>query len=289
MKVLYVHPSALMYSEVYLRLEPLGLELVAEATRAPGMRCGSSICRSFGRRDLLSRARRMAARGGRLLAQLPGEYPGGRRPGRRASRKLLPRRASFSPAGTAPASPLAKSSNTRPAPSIASSAARAKRSRPDCSRRCATTATRSTRCRASSRLRGAGPPPQLIKNLDDVQPARDLLRRRQELLHRLPRSVRVDRVLARLSVGLHVLQRLDLLRPQLPQSSAPSGPPTTWPACASRACSSSTTWPSSTPSTATPWPTRSSAAASASSITWRRAATCCCATRKSSRAGGGWG
>jgi len=31
-----VHPSALMYSEVYLRLEPLGLELVAEACRRSG-------------------------------------------------------------------------------------------------------------------------------------------------------------------------------------------------------------------------------------------------------------
>src|SRR6185437_42291 len=36
MKVLYAHPSALMYSEVYLRLEPLGLELVAAATRKAG-------------------------------------------------------------------------------------------------------------------------------------------------------------------------------------------------------------------------------------------------------------
>ena len=35
-KVLLVHPSALMYSEVYLRLEPLGLELVAEACRRSG-------------------------------------------------------------------------------------------------------------------------------------------------------------------------------------------------------------------------------------------------------------
>ena len=35
-KVLLVHPSALMYSEVYLRLEPLGLELVAEACRRNG-------------------------------------------------------------------------------------------------------------------------------------------------------------------------------------------------------------------------------------------------------------
>src|SRR5579885_3429078 len=36
MKVLLVHPSALMYSELYLRLEPLGLELVAAACRTAG-------------------------------------------------------------------------------------------------------------------------------------------------------------------------------------------------------------------------------------------------------------
>jgi hopanoid C-3 methylase HpnR len=35
-KVLLVHPSALMYSEVYLRLEPLGLERVGAAVRAAG-------------------------------------------------------------------------------------------------------------------------------------------------------------------------------------------------------------------------------------------------------------
>jgi hopanoid C-3 methylase HpnR len=36
MKVLAVHPSSLMYTEIYLRLEPLGLELVAEAARRDG-------------------------------------------------------------------------------------------------------------------------------------------------------------------------------------------------------------------------------------------------------------
>lgn len=36
MKVLAVHPSALMYSRIYLRLEPLGLELVAAAARRAG-------------------------------------------------------------------------------------------------------------------------------------------------------------------------------------------------------------------------------------------------------------
>ena len=36
MKVLAVHPSPLMYTKIYLRLEPLGLELVCEALRRAG-------------------------------------------------------------------------------------------------------------------------------------------------------------------------------------------------------------------------------------------------------------
>ena len=36
MRVLLVHPSPLMYSEIYLRLEPLGMERVAAAVRAAG-------------------------------------------------------------------------------------------------------------------------------------------------------------------------------------------------------------------------------------------------------------
>ena len=36
MKLLAVHPSCLMYSKIYLRLEPLGLELVAAAAREAG-------------------------------------------------------------------------------------------------------------------------------------------------------------------------------------------------------------------------------------------------------------
>jgi magnesium-protoporphyrin IX monomethyl ester (oxidative) cyclase len=36
MKILLVHPSALLYAEVYLRLEPLGVECVAAAARAAG-------------------------------------------------------------------------------------------------------------------------------------------------------------------------------------------------------------------------------------------------------------
>src|SRR5262245_15638416 len=36
MRVLLVHPSPLMFSEIYLRLEPLGLERVAAAVAAAG-------------------------------------------------------------------------------------------------------------------------------------------------------------------------------------------------------------------------------------------------------------
>lgn len=36
MKLLLVHPSSLLYSEIYLRLEPLGLELIAESCRRAG-------------------------------------------------------------------------------------------------------------------------------------------------------------------------------------------------------------------------------------------------------------
>jgi magnesium-protoporphyrin IX monomethyl ester (oxidative) cyclase len=36
MRLLLVHPSALMYSEIFLKLEPLGLERVAAAARDAG-------------------------------------------------------------------------------------------------------------------------------------------------------------------------------------------------------------------------------------------------------------
>lgn len=36
MRVLAVHPSPLMYTRIYLRLEPLGLELVAQVVRRAG-------------------------------------------------------------------------------------------------------------------------------------------------------------------------------------------------------------------------------------------------------------
>jgi hopanoid C-3 methylase len=51
MRVLFVHPSPLMYSEIYLRLEPLGLELVAESARRAGHEVKLLDLQIFGHRD----------------------------------------------------------------------------------------------------------------------------------------------------------------------------------------------------------------------------------------------
>lgn len=51
MKALFVHPSPLMYSEIYLRLEPLGLELVSQAARKAGHEVRLLDLQVFGHRD----------------------------------------------------------------------------------------------------------------------------------------------------------------------------------------------------------------------------------------------
>jgi hopanoid C-3 methylase len=53
LKVLFVHPSSLMYSEIFLRLEPLGLELVAQAARRAGHEVRLLDLQVFQHRDYL--------------------------------------------------------------------------------------------------------------------------------------------------------------------------------------------------------------------------------------------
>jgi magnesium-protoporphyrin IX monomethyl ester (oxidative) cyclase len=53
MNVLLVHPSALLYSEVYLRLEPLGMECVAAAVLASGHSVRLLDLQVFNHRDFL--------------------------------------------------------------------------------------------------------------------------------------------------------------------------------------------------------------------------------------------
>ena len=57
MNVLLVHPSPLMYSEIYLRLEPLGLERVAQAIRSAGHRVRLIDLQIFRHQDLLQELR----------------------------------------------------------------------------------------------------------------------------------------------------------------------------------------------------------------------------------------
>lgn len=52
MKILFVHPSCLMHSEIYLRLEPVGMELVAAAARQAGHEVRILDLQIFGRADL---------------------------------------------------------------------------------------------------------------------------------------------------------------------------------------------------------------------------------------------
>lgn len=58
MRVLLVHPGPLMYSEIYLRLEPLGMERVAQAVRAAGHEVRLLDLQTFGHKDF---ARELAA------------------------------------------------------------------------------------------------------------------------------------------------------------------------------------------------------------------------------------
>ena len=60
MRILFVHPSPLMYSEIYLRLEPLGLERVAAATREAGHDVRMIDLQLFTHRDFC-RARKLPA------------------------------------------------------------------------------------------------------------------------------------------------------------------------------------------------------------------------------------
>ena len=58
MRVLLVHPSALLYSEVYLRLEPLGMECVAAACRNAGHEVRLLDLQLFNHRDFEAEVKR---------------------------------------------------------------------------------------------------------------------------------------------------------------------------------------------------------------------------------------
>jgi hopanoid C-3 methylase len=177
MKVLYVHPSALMYSEVYLRLEPLGLELVAEATRRAGHEVRLLDLQSFRARDYFKLVDdwKPEAIGFSLnyLANIPEVVDLAV-----ATRKQYPDRFLF--VGGHSASFTAREILMHARGAI------------DCVVRGEGEGITPLLLEAAKDDRGslislpgvvtpegAGPPPRFIRSLDEVQPARDLLRRRR--------------------------------------------------------------------------------------------------------------
>ena len=286
MKLLAVHPSGLMYTKVFLRLEPLGLEIVAGAARAAGPRRPADRSPGRGPRRLLhDLVRALAPRRRRLLVQLPRQRAGGRRPRQgdegAAARLLRLRRrpqrllhgAGHSRARRGRDRLRAARAKARPwSPTLLEAV--------EHDRGAVSTVP------GAVTAEGEGPPPRFVESLDDAAPGPRPPASSPEVLHRRARPLRLDRVRARLPLGLHLLQRLDLLRPQLPHRDARAGRGRgARPHRASPASSSSTTSPSSRPSTASRSARRSRGAASARSTTWRPAATCCCATRRCSSSG----
>ena len=177
MRVLLVHPSALMYSEIFLRLEPLGLERVAAALVADGHEVRLIDLQVYRHGDLRSAGRRVRAAGGRVQPELPGQRARGGGPGQ-VGQDACCRAAWSSPAGTASRSWPGRSSSTRKARSTWCSRARARPVPRRCWRRPPDRALATVP--GAVTLDGAGPPPVMAHSLDEHLPARHLGGRRRK-------------------------------------------------------------------------------------------------------------
>ncbi len=177
MKTLFVHPSSLMYSEIYLRLEPLGLELVAASARRAGHPVRLLDLQAFRHPDFfrLLDEWKPEAIGFSLnyLANIPEVLDLAK-----AARQRLPECFVF--AGGHSASFTAKEILSHAAGAI------------DCVVRgegegitpqvleAAGDPGKLRTLPGITTLAGDGPPPRLVENLDALNPARDLLARRRK-------------------------------------------------------------------------------------------------------------
>jgi hopanoid C-3 methylase HpnR len=175
MKLLAVHPSELMYTRIFLRLEPLGLELVAAAARQAGHDVRIIDLQVEAHRDYFRILRRWrpdaVCFSGNYLANVPEIIDLAR-----ATRSMLPdclifaggHSVSFTAqeilaqADGAFDCVLTGEGETGIAPLLAGGRD-GMRDVP-----------------GSVTLDGGGKPPQFVKNLDDIRPARDLLRHRRK-------------------------------------------------------------------------------------------------------------
>src|SRR5882724_1841325 len=176
MRVLLVHPGALMYSEIYLRLEPLGLERVAAAVRAAGHEVRLLDLQIFGHRHYRRELRDFApdAVGFSLnyLANVPEVVDLAI-----ATKRELPRCFVF--AGGHSASFVA-ADLLRHADGALDCVLRGEAEASVARLLAAAPAHALTTVAGAVALDGTGPAPEFVTALDDCPPARDLTRRRHK-------------------------------------------------------------------------------------------------------------
>ena len=173
MKVLCVHPSGLMYTEIFLRLEPLGVELVAAALRRAGHQVRLLDLQASTHKDYFRTLQEFhpdaVLFGMNYLANLPEVVDLCK-----ATKQRLPRAlvcvGGHSASFTAPEllehaagsiDCVIRGEGEEAAPTVVA----AWRDDPNQLHRLAGVVT----------LAGEGPPPRAIHSLDDLRPARDLL------------------------------------------------------------------------------------------------------------------
>ncbi len=177
MRVLLVHPSALMYSEIFLRLEPLGLERVASAAAGRWSRCPAGRPAGLPRRQSCGAS--SPSSGPTPSASASTTWPMCRRSWTwpSGSRYYFPVAWSSSAATACRSSP-SKSSATRTEPSTSCSRAKGETGAP------ALLAALPDRALAevpgAVTADGPGRPPKMLHSLDDHLPARHLGGRRRK-------------------------------------------------------------------------------------------------------------
>ncbi|MBI4583563.1 MAG: hopanoid C-3 methylase HpnR [Planctomycetes bacterium] len=179
MKVLFVHPSSLMYSEIYLRLEPLGIELVAAAALAAGHEVRVLDLQIFKRQDYLREIAEWrpeaVAYSLNYLANIPEVIDLARE-----TRRLLPECFIFAGGHSASFTAqelldhaegaidcVVRGEGEGITPRLLEQAANGRNGIEQLPG-------------IVTRNAAAGPPAEMLKSLDGLQPARDLMRRRRK-------------------------------------------------------------------------------------------------------------
>jgi hopanoid C-3 methylase HpnR len=178
MKFLAVHPGPLMYTKIYLRLEPLGLEMVAQAVRQAGHEVRLIDLQADTWKDyealITSWKPDAVAFGCNYLANVPEIVDLAK-----LTRRLLPQAfvfvgghsasfvaQDFLKHGDGAIDCVLKGEGEVAAPKLLEAVEHDRKA--------------ITKVPGVVTLDGEGPPAQFIENLDDVRPARDLLRNRRK-------------------------------------------------------------------------------------------------------------